>query len=368
VRPETVAVTGGRPHGPGDPLNQPLSPASTYRAGGTVYGRDGNPSWSALEDVVGSLEGGTAVTFASGLAATAAVLDTLPPGSVVVAHSGPYYGVGEQLGERARRGALDVRWADLTDLDAVRAAVPGAAVVWAESPSNPLMDVTDVAAVALVAHDHGARLVVDSTFASPFLQQPLALGADVVVHSATKLIGGHSDLLLGVVVTGDVGWAERYVQRRHDVGSVPGALEAFLALRGLRTLPVRVDRMQATAAVLADRLAGHPAVARVRYPGQPDHPGHEVAARQMSGFGSMLSFETVGDAATADAVIDALRVVVHATSLGGVETLAERRSRYPAEAERGTPETLVRLSVGLEHVDDLWDDLSRALDGVVHTG
>lgn len=368
LHPETLAVTAGRPLEAGDPLNAPLVPASTYRAGGLVYGRDGNAGWSAFEDAVGALEGGSAVSFGSGLAATAAVLDTLPSGAVVVAPAEPYFGVSAQLGERARRGAIDLRLVDLTDIDVVRGSVPGAALVWAETPSNPMMDVTDIGAVAELTHLHGGRLVVDSTFASPVLQRPLSLGADVVVHSATKLIGGHSDLLLGVVVSADADWCAAYARHRHDVGSVPGVLEAFLALRGLRTLPVRVERMQSTAGVLADRLAEHPAVTRVRYPGRADHPGHAVAARQMAGFGTMLSFETVGDAATADRVVAALSVVVHATSLGGVETLAERRTRYPAEAERGTPQTLIRLSVGLEHVDDLWADLEQALDGVGHNG
>ncbi|MDH4159485.1 MAG: PLP-dependent transferase [Actinomycetota bacterium] len=368
LHPDTVAVTAGRPHGPGDPLNVPLTPASTYRAGGVVYGREGNPSWTALEEAVGALEGGHATAFASGLAATASVLDTLPVGAVVVAHRGPYHGVGEQLAERSHRGQIQLRSVDLCDLSAAAAAVPGADLVWAETPSNPMVDVTDVAGLANLTHRAGARLVVDSTFASPMLQQPLLLGADVVVHSGTKLIGGHSDLLLGLVLAGDRAWAERFEQHRHDNGAVPGALETFLALRGLRTLPVRLSRMQESAAVLADRLAGHPAVTRVRYPGRDDHPGHAVAAQQMSGFGSMLSFDTIGDAATADAVTDALRIVVHATSLGGVETLAERRARYPAESDRGTPPTLIRLSVGLEHPADLWADLAQALDGVLHNG
>ncbi len=368
LHPETVAVTAGRPHGPGDPLNVPLTPASTYRAGGVIYGRDGNPSWTALEETIGRLEHGRATAFASGLAATAAVLDCLPAGAVVVAHHAPYHGVGDQLEERSRRGQIQLRSVDLTDLSAAGGAVAEADLVWAETPSNPLVDVSDIAALADLAHRAGARLVVDSTFASPMLQQPLLLGADVVVHSGTKLIGGHSDLLLGLVVTGDPAWTDRYEQHRQGNGAVPGALETFLALRGLRTLPVRLARMQASATSLAEQLACHPCVTRVRYPGRADHPGHAVAARQMSGYGSMLSFDTVGDAATADTVVDALRVVVHATSLGGVETLAERRARYPAEAGRGTPATLIRLSVGLEHVADLWADLSQALDGALHNG
>jgi cystathionine gamma-synthase len=343
-------------------------PASTYRAGGVVYGREGNPAWSALEAVVGALEGGRATAFASGLAASSAVLDTLPNGAVVVAHSAPYHGVGDQLVYRSRRGQIALREVDLSNLSAAGEAIPGADLVWAETPSNPLVDVSDIARLSDLAHRTGARLVVDSTFASPMLQQPLTLGADVVVHSGTKLIGGHSDLLLGLLVTADPSWAERYEQHRHSEGAVPGALETFLATRGLRTLPVRLERMQASAAELAGRLAAHQAVARVRYPGRADHAGHDVASRQMSGFGSMLSFETVGSAQTAEAVIGGLRVIVHATSLGGVETLAERRARYPAEVERGTPQTLIRLSVGLEHVADLWADLAQSLDRVLHNG
>jgi cystathionine gamma-synthase len=333
-----------------------------------VYGRDGNPAWSALEDVIGELEGGRATAFGSGLAATAAVLDTVAAGAVVVAHRAPYHGVGDQLSHRAARGQIQLREVDLSDLPAARSAIPGADLVWAETPSNPMVDVSDIAALSELAHRTGARLVVDSTFASPMLQQPLQLGADVVVHSGTKLIGGHSDLLLGLVVTADPAWTERYEQHRHSEGAVPGSLETFLATRGLRTLPVRLERMQASASVLAERLAEHPAVARVRYPGRADHPGHNLASRQMSGFGSMLSFETVGAAETADAVTSGLRVIVHATSLGGVETLAERRARYPAEVERGTPPTLIRLSVGLEHAADLWADLAQALDRVLHNG
>lgn len=369
LHPETVAVTAGRPAGPGAPLNLPVTPASTYRAGTDLeYGRDGNPTWQGLEDAVGALEGGRGVAFASGLAASAAVLDTLEPGAVVVAHSAPYHGVHEQLQHRADRGAIELRQADLTDLDAARGILSGAALVWAETPSNPMMQVTDIAALAELAHGEGARLTVDSTFASPVLQQPLALGADIVVHSATKLIGGHSDLLLGLVLASDAGLAHRFAAFRQETGAVPGALESFLALRGLRTLPVRIKRMQSTAGMLADLLAGHPAVTRVRYPGRIDHPGHAVAARQMTGFGSMLSFETVGDAATADAVVGSLRVIVSATSLGGVESLAERRARYVTEERRGTPPTLIRLSVGLEHVDDLWADLDQALAVAVGAG
>ena len=208
-------------------------------------------------------------------------------------------------------------------------------------------------------------MIVDSTFATPLRQRPLELGADLVLHSATKFIGGHSDLLLGVVVARASERAEALAHRRQIDGATPGALEAFLALRGLRTLAVRLDRSERTAATLAERLAAHPAVTRVRYPGLPDDPGHALAAAQMSGFGAMLAFETVGDAGTAELVCERSRLITHATSLGGVETLLERRARYPGDAAAGTPPTLIRLSVGIENVEDLWGDLERALDAAL---
>ncbi len=207
-------------------------------------------------------------------------------------------------------------------------------------------------------------MLVDSTLATPLRQLPLELGADLVLHSATKFIGGHADLLLGAVLTRDPARAQDLIHRRQTDGSTPGALEAFLALRGLRTLAVRLDRAERSAGELARRLLTHPAVTRVRYPGLPEDPGHELAGRQMSGFGAMLAFETVGDAAAAERVCDRVELITHATSLGGVETLLERRARYPAEQAAGTPPTLIRLSVGIEDVEDLWSDLQRALEGV----
>ena len=347
LHPDTLAVTAGRPNRAGGaPLNAPIVPASTYHAGGEpVYGRDGNPGWVALEEALGLLEGGTCVAFGSGLAASAAMLDELAPGSVVVAQAAPYYGVMEQLLERQTRGAIALR--TVAELTPGTLAAMGVAptLVWIESPTNPMLDVIAIADVAATAHRLGAAVIVDSTFATPVLQTPIALGADVVMHSATKLIGGHSDLLLGALIARDPAVADRLRARRSSAGSTPGSLEAFLALRGLRTLPVRVARMQASAAVLARLLADHPAVSRVRYPG----------------FGTMVSFETTGTGGDAEAVCDGCRLAVHATSLGGVESTLERRAQYAAERAAGTPETLIRLSVGLEHPDDLWDDLQGAL-------
>ncbi|HXI46866.1 MAG TPA: PLP-dependent transferase [Candidatus Acidoferrales bacterium] len=346
---DTIAVTAGRPTpAPGAPLNAPLVPASTYHHGGdNEYGRDGNPGWEALEAALGELERGHCVTFASGLATASAILDLLPQGAKVIAQRAPYYGVSELLRERAGRGQLELETHPALTPEAIAGGIHGAALVWIESPTNPMLDVVDLPAVIALAKGAGALVVVDNTFATPLGQTPLTLGADLVMHSGTKLIGGHSDLLLGAVVAADAALATRLRERRSKAGAVPGALEAYLALRGLRTLPVRLERGQATARALVDRLARHPRVSRVRYPGT----------------GTMISFETTGSGEDAEAVCEATRLIVHATSLGGAETTMERRARYASERAVGTPDTLIRLSVGLEHVDDLWRDLEEALGG-----
>ena len=347
LHPETIAVVAGRPaRGPGAPLNSPIVPASTYHHGGDpVYGRDGNPGWAALEEALGALEHGSCVAFASGLAASSAILEELKPGAGVVAQHAPYFGVAEQLRERASRGQIALTTLPELTPAALAATVSGAALVWIESPTNPMLDVVDLHAVISIARTAGALSVVDNTFATPFGQTPLELGADAVLHSATKLIGGHSDLLLGAAVMRDAASAERLRARRATTGATPGALEAYLALRGLRTLPARLARAQASARLLEGKLASHPRVARVRYPGN----------------GTIISFETDGSAGDAETVCEACRLIVHATSLGGVETTLERRARYASEREVGTPPTLIRLSVGLEHPDDLWRDLESAL-------
>lgn len=347
LHPETLAVTAGRPARAAQaPLNSPLVPASTYHHGGSMeYGRDGNPGWEAFERALGGLEGGLCTAFASGLAATTAVLDGLAPGAKVIAQRAPYFGVAELLRERAGRGQIVLETHAVLSADGIAGSVAGTALVWVESPTNPMLDVVDLAAVIAVAKGAGALVLVDNTFATPFGQSPLKLGANLVMHSATKLIGGHSDLLLGAVVAVDPAFDRRLRDRRAMTGAIPGVLEAFLALRGLRTLPVRLERAQASARELVSRLREHPTVSRVRYPGS----------------GSMISFETRGSGEQAERACEAARLIVHATSLGGVESTMERRARYASEREAGTPETLIRLSVGLEHVDDLWRDLDRAL-------
>jgi cystathionine gamma-synthase len=345
----------------GAPVNVAVPLASTYRADGPLsYGREGNAVWDALEEVLGSLEGGQALVFASGLAAIAAVLESLPVGAVVVAPEDAYLGTRGLLADLASRDRLRFSMVDIADTSATLAACDGADLLWCESPTNPLMAIADLGALCEGARAVGVPVVVDNTFATPLLQRPLDLGADVVVHSVTKFLAGHSDLVMGATVTSDPSRLEGLHRRRSLHGAVPGPLEAFLALRGVRTLAVRLERAQANAGELARRLAAHPRVSRVRYPGLVDHPGHDLASRQMDGFGAMLSFEVHGGAPAADAVCDAVRLCVHATSLGGVETLLERRQRW--EGEEATPAGLVRVSVGIEDVEDLWSDLEAALD------
>ena len=346
LRPETLAVVSGRPvRVAGAPLNEGLTPASTFHSGAPIeYGRDGNPGWAALEEAIGTLEHGHCVTFASGLAAATAILDQVPAGALVIGQRAPYYGVASLLREREARGLLRYETDSELTVDSV-AAADADTLVWIESPTNPMLDVVDLPAVIAAAKAGGATVVVDNTFATPLTQVPIDLGADLVLHSGTKIIGGHSDLLLGAIVCADADMERRLRDQRHNTGATPGVLEAYLALRGLRTLPVRFERAQATARALAARLGAHRGVTRVRY----------------SGTGTMISFETTGSGEDAERVCAATRLVVHATSLGAVETTMERRARYESEREAGTPDTLIRLSVGIEHVDDLWSDLEQAL-------
>jgi len=370
LHPESLAVTVGRPEKVVDaPLNQAPVFASTYLGtphvgGGELgYGRYGNPTWQALEDAIGALEGGRALTFSSGMSAVHAVLELVPASGTVVVPGNCYLGVSSAVDERAARYGLTVRRVDVADTAAVLAAAEGADLVWIESPTNPTIEVADLPALG-AALAGVTTLVVDNTFATPLLQQPLESGADLVLHSATKFLSGHSDALLGAVVVRDTDTATlaRLHATRSLHGATPGTMEAYLVLRGVRTLAVRLAQAQANAGVLAERLASHPAVHRIRYPGLAGDPGHEVAARTMSGFGSLLSIE-LADADAAEEFIAAARIWVFATSLGGVESTFERRRRWPGELA-SVPEGLVRLSVGIEHVEDLWSDLEQALEGL----
>jgi len=358
--PETAAVAAGRDTSPGAPLNVPPTFASTYRDGGPIgYGRWDNPTWSAFEETLGALEGGLAVAFPSGQASAGAVLASLPAGARVTLADGVYLGTRGLLQELDRNGRLRLRQIDVTDTGAVLANLPATDLLWLESPTNPLLGIADLPPILRAASQAGVPSVVDNTFATPLLQQPLALGATAVVHSATKYIGGHSDLLLGAVVTADPERRDALVAHRTMHGAIPGVMETYLALRGLRTLPVRLARQQETAGLLAAKLTGHPAVSCVRYPGLPDDPYYERARAQLSGPGAIVSFD-VDDAATADRLTLALRLIVGGTSLGGVETTIDRRNRWPGEEQ--IPPGLLRLSVGLEHPDDLWSDLQHALE------
>ncbi|RIH85934.1 Cystathionine gamma-synthase [Meiothermus luteus] len=354
-------VAAGRPEGPGAPLNTPLVPASNFARGGErTYARsDGTPTWEALETVVGGLEGGEAVAFASGMAAAAAVFDLLPVGAQVVLPQDCYQGVVALAEAGAARGRWRVARVPLEDTAAWERACAEADLLWLESPSNPLLRLADLAAICAAPRKPEGILVVDNTFATPLNQRPLEMGASLSVHSATKLIGGHSDLLAGVAVAREAALAQALRKARELAGAVPGALEAFLAVRGIRTLALRLERAQENAQVLASRLAQHPRVARVHYPGLPSHPQHALARRSLKGFGTIISFELEGGADAADALCARVRLIRHATSLGGVESSLERRSALPGQAH--LPPSLVRLSVGIEDVEDLWADLEAAL-------
>jgi cystathionine gamma-synthase len=359
---ETWAVMAGRgAPGAGTPLNVPPVLASNFELGsGRAYSRDdATPTWEAFEEVLGGLEGGEAVAFASGMGAAAAIFDLLPVGATVVLGDDCYQGVaglaaaGDSQGRwrMVRVGVEDTsRWLELAaDAD----------LLWLESPSNPLLTVADLRAICAAPRKADALMVVDSTFATPLVQRPLELGADLVMHSATKYLGGHSDLLLGAVVAASHERAGRLRERRELAGATPGALEAYLAVRGMRTLALRLQRASASAAELAERLARHAGVEVVRYPGRPDHPTHATARGFMAGFGAVVSFDVKGGAERADAVCRSVRIVRHATSLGGVESTIERRSAVPGQTH--LPPGLLRMSVGCEHPDDLWRDLEHAL-------
>lgn len=350
----------------------PVYQTSTFRQPavgeplGHDYARSGNPTRDALQEALASLEGAAdCVAFASGLAAEDAILRTLSPGDHVVVANDVYGGTWRLLDKVHTRWGIAVTAVDLTDLDAVAAAVTDrTALVWAETPSNPLLKILDLAALADIAHAAGARLVADNTFATPYLQQPLSLGADLVVHSTTKYLGGHSDVVGGAVCTdADTGEQLRFLQ--NAMGAVPGPWDAWLTLRGLKTLAVRMDRHVSNAAAVAAFLDGHPQVTRVRYPGLADHPGHDVAARQMTGSGGMVSFQVAGGVEAARRVAEGTQLFFLAESLGGVESLIEHPGLMTHASVAGTelevPDDLLRLSVGIEGIDDLLGDLDRAL-------
>ncbi len=373
---ETLALHAGQEP---DPLTgsvvPPIYQVSTYAQdgvgglrGGYEYSRSGNPTRHALEVCLAALEGGThGFAFASGLAAEDTVLRAVcAPGDHVVIPDDAYGGTYRLFAAVMARWGVEWSSARLSDVESVRAAMrPNTKVVWAETPTNPLLSIADIAALADVAHAGGALLVVDNTFASPYLQQPLRLGADAVVHSTTKYIGGHSDVIGGAVVVGEPALAEQVGYHQNAMGAVAGPFDSWVTLRGIKTLAVRMDRHSSNAAAVVDLLERHPRVTQVFYPGLVDHPNHDVAARQMSQFGGMVSFRVAGGEDAALGVVNAARLFTLAESLGGVESLIEHPGRMTHASAAGSPlevpADLVRLSVGIETVDDLLADLEQAL-------
>jgi cystathionine gamma-synthase len=373
---ETLAIHAGNT---ADPLTgavvPPIYQVSTYKQdgvgglrGGYEYSRSANPTRTALEENLAALEGGRrGLAFASGLAAEDCLLRTLlSPGDHVVIPNDAYGGTFRLFAKVVSRWGVEWSVADTSDPAAVRAALtPRTKVIWVETPSNPLLGITDIAAVAEIAHSAGAKLVVDNTFASPYLQQPIALGADVVVHSTTKYMGGHSDVVGGALVTNDAQIAEELAFHQNAMGAVAGPFDAWLVLRGIKTLAVRMDRHSENATRIADMLTAHPSVSQVLYPGLPEHAGHETAAKQMKAFGGMVSFRVKAGEEAAVEVCNRAKLFTLGESLGGVESLIEHPGRMTHASVVGSalevPGDLVRLSVGIESGDDLLADLQQAL-------
>jgi len=374
---ETRAIHAGQaPDATTGAVVTPIYQTSTYAQDavgvhrGYEYSRTANPTRTALERCLASLEGAASgFAFASGMAAEDGVLRLLPADSHVVIPNDAYGGTYRLVTQVFGPAGLQYSAVDLSDPDAIGAAWrDNTRLVWVESPTNPLLGIVDIAAAARLAHERGARCVVDNTFATPYLQQPLALGADIVLHSTTKYLGGHSDVVGGFVAVNDVNLAAHIAYLQNAVGAVPGPFDCFLVLRGLKTLAVRMDRHCANAASVVEMLERHPAVASVRYPGLPTHPGHEVAARQMRDFGGMVAFSVAAGEEAALKLVGRTRLFTLAESLGAVESLIEHPARMThasvAESELAVDPALVRLSVGLETPDDLVDDLRQALDGI----
>ncbi|MGH2572678.1 MAG: cystathionine gamma-synthase [Actinomycetota bacterium] len=374
MRFETRAIHEGQDPEPAyGAVNVPIYQTSTYAQSGVGehkgydYARTGNPTRTALETAVAALEEGYgALSFSSGMAAESTFFYLLQPGDHVIIADDVYGGTYRLVAKVLRPSAgVEFDTVDLTDLDALKKSLrPETRVVWVETPTNPLLKIIDIAAVAELAHEAGAWCVVDNTFASPYLQQPVGLGADAVIHSATKYLGGHSDVVGGVIVTTKPEMHERLAFLQNAAGAVPGPLDCFLVLRGLKTLALRMEAHCRNAGLVAEFLAGHDKVKRVYYPGLAEHPSHDLAGRQMRGFGGMVSFETASEQ-EALSVCKRTRLFFLAESLGGVESLIEHPARMTHASVAGSPlevsSNLIRLSVGIEHPDDLLEDLAQAL-------
>lgn len=361
----TRAITAGRPErGADTPLNEGVSLNSTFTAGGSIgYGRFGNDTWSATEAAISALEGGETLIFSSGMAAISAAFSILDHGAHVVASNQGYSGVMTLLHQYNSSGRLVVSFVDLSQTAEVISALEGADLLWLESPTNPCLDVAELPELISTAQSRNILVMVDNTFATPLTQRPLEMGADVVMNSVTKFLSGHSDLLMGSLSTNNENLLQKLESVRRVTGSIVGPFEAWLALRGIRTFPLRFQKSCENALELANRLGAHPKVSRVRYPGLPTDSQHERAKKFMKTFGAVLSFEITGSAADGDLLCDSSMIISHATSLGGVESLWERRRRWPNESP-SVPQTLIRLSVGCEDVDDLWDDIERAFSAI----
>ncbi|RAJ30387.1 cystathionine gamma-synthase [Kitasatospora sp. SolWspMP-SS2h] len=373
---ETLAIHAGQEADPRTgAVVTPIYQVSTYKQDGVgglregyEYSRSANPTRTALEECLAAIEGGArGLAFASGLAAEDTLLRTLlKPGDHIVIPNDAYGGTFRLFAKVLTRWGVEFSVADTHHPEKVREAIrPTTRAVWVETPSNPLLGITDLAAVAEIAHAAGARLVVDNTFASPYLQQPISFGADVVVHSTTKYMGGHSDVVGGALVVADAGLAEEVAYHQNAMGAVAGPFDAWLVLRGIKTLGVRMDRHSENAEKVAELLAGHPKVSQVLYPGLPTHPGHDVAAKQMKAFGGMVSFRVAGGEQAAVEVCNRAELFTLGESLGGVESLIEHPGRMTHASAAGSPlevpADLVRVSVGIESAADLLADLEQAL-------
>ena len=358
---ESKVVAAGRPaKQPDGALNPPIALNSTFHEGGPIgYGRYGNETWSALEDAISTLEGGKTLLFSSGMAAISAVFSLLPEGSVVVAANNGYQGTTTLLKKLHESEKLKVRFVNLANTDETVAAIPGAQMLYLESPLNPLLEIIYLPKLIAAGKAAGCGVAVDNTLATPLLQNPLALGADIVIHSVTKYLSGHSDLILGSLSTNDTALFNRLEQSRRYGGAIAGPFEAWIALRGVRTFALRMQRSQENALELATRLSKDGRVAKVRYPGLPTDAYHQMAKSFMKGFGAMISFDVNGTVDQVDLMCNSSRLITNATSLGGVESIWERRRRWATESA-SVPENLIRLSVGIENVDDLWADIEHA--------
>ena len=360
---ESKVVAAGRPaKQPDGALNPPIALNSTFHEGGPVgYGRYGNETWSALEEAISVLEGGKTLLFSSGMAAISAVFSLLPEGAVIVAANNGYQGTTTLLKKLNESEKLKVRFINLANTDECIAAIPGAQMLYLESPLNPLLEVVDLPKIIAAGKAAGCGVAVDNTLATPLLQNPLALGADISIHSVTKYLSGHSDLILGSLTTNDQALYGRLEQSRRYGGAIAGPFEAWIALRGLRTFAIRMQRSQENAMELANRLSKDSRISKVRYPGLATDSYHGLAKSFMKGFGAMISFDVKASVEQVDLMCNSSRLITNATSLGGVESIWERRRRWATESET-VPENLIRFSVGIENVDDLWADIQQALN------